>query len=294
MRKLSCPRVRSICLIGGGALLGFGLGFACRTLPPDRFEKTTTSQTVATSGARQHLSVATESMVMSRKSAASESLAFSREQWKQLLRKGRVHVVDLSECLRWQRRKEVPFGLLESEKKWGFDGVVLELEEGGPDLEPVARFLGLDDARTLKLRDCLKRFGEDLRRVEQEHAEIAYAGDGTARISFGEGAAVRDSLLPGLKEELIAALGERDGARFAAVSGLFEEGTLPREIVIEFEMNDQFVRSEVKGSMELIMFLPVPEGEIPGEKEHQPRLGHLGVGIDWARLFEEAKVNAAP
>ena len=173
---------------------------------------------------------------------------------------------------------------MENEPGWGADGFALSKVDGGPDLGPISAFLGLDEAKTERLRETLRNFGERLREIERENARLEYRGDGTARIDFGDAEASRRGAFDHLEGKLVEALGSRDAARFLAATTLLPEGATSNAIRVKVEARGSMMRVNIPNSLEV--FLPRERATI--SKEMFTRVQHLRLGIDWDRLIQEA------
>jgi len=214
-----------------------------------------------------------------------DGLTFSRKQWRELQRKSPALQIDLTDCLLWKRTIETP---VENEPGWGSDGYSTKKIDGGPDLGPITAFLGLDETKSERLRETLQRFGERLRDIERENARLEYAGDGTARIGFGDETTSRREAFTQLDRELVESLGARDASRFSAATGLVPDEATANTIELRATVTGNFLRVAIPGSREVLM--PRDRAAIP--EDMFARVQHLGLDIDWERLVEEAGEEA--
>lgn len=224
-----------------------------------------------------------------RRSRSTEDgqLSFSRKQWRELQRNRSALQINLTDCLLWQRTIETP---VENDPDWGSDSFTMTKTDGGPDLGPISAFLGLDDSRREKLRGTLQRFGERLREIEQENARLEYAGDGTARIDFGNENASRRKVFDQLDLELVESLGSRDASRFSAATGLVPTEALAEAVELRVSRAGDYLRVATSGSSEVL--IPRDDNPSISPELFLGRLQHLGLDLDWDRLFREAREEA--
>ena len=269
-------------------VIGIGTGFALRPRSSTSVDSSNNSSTEAAEAASSSVGAKPQppGATKLRSRTAEDGLTFSRKQWRELQRKSPALQIDLADCLLWQRTIETP---VENDPGWGSDGYSTKKTDGGPDLEPITAFLGLDETKEERLRETLKRFGERLRQIERENAQLEYGSDGTARIVFGDETTSRREAFDQLDGELVASLGGRDASRFLAATRLLPDEATADAIELKVSMTGNFLRMAIPGSIETIVTRD--SGSIP--KDMFMRVQHLGLNIDWRRLVEEAEAKAS-
>jgi hypothetical protein len=269
-------------------VLGIGTGFALRPRSASAASSpdAAPSQAAGATGSSTDSEKQPRGATKLRSRTAEEGLTFSRKQWRELQRGSANLQIDLTDCLLWQRSVETP---VENEPGWGSDGYSTSKIDGGPDLGPISAFLGLDEAKTERLRETLRHFGEQLREIERENAQLEYRGDGTARIDFGNAATSRRAAFDQLEGELAGALGSRDASRFLAATRLLPDEATADAIELKVSMTGNYLRMAIPGSFEAI--ITRDSGSIP--KDMFMRVQHLGLDVDWRRLVEEAEAKAS-
>lgn len=216
-----------------------------------------------------------------------EPLTFTRLQWRTLQRDRPSLLVRLEDCLTWTREVEVP---VQNDPGWGTDGYVIQHEGGGPDLNAIARFLGLDEPRTEKLRHALQRFGASLRDVEQQSLESEYRGDGTLRLTFGNGTVLRREVFAQLDVDLLEALGPRDAGRFLAATDLIPNQNRADHLELRALKRGDLLFVGIPGLAD-IGTTDLGAGMRVDDLVESvvQRVAHLELDVDWNRLIKEAR-----
>jgi len=287
---MNAKRMTPALLLTGSFLIGLPVGLSMRGKADSRVVESGKEDRTKVGGGVSGSEPANErDTKRERMHQRPDEIGFSLKQWRELQKDPNRFRIKVTDCILWKHQFDFPGEM--REKFWAlFDEP--DTPDGGPNLVQLAEFLGLDEKQTLGLRESLRVFGENLRDVEKQSAVSEYTGDGKLRIRFPDGAEERNQAFQELRNESRSLLGAKQFPRFEAIafpdeSDDFRDGGF--EIGVGF--SGTFVRVRYPGGEGIFDSKDANGGDLQMIKmlgDNIKRLGHLGLDVDWERLYHEA------
>lgn len=210
-----------------------------------------------------------------------KTIRFSRSQWSKLVRQPRDFAIGLAGILPVLGPGELP------EAHPSINRIFLG--DPHPDLRELGQLFGWDPSVREKVRRSLTDFGRALTDAEKSAARIEYPEPGRIRFDFSEASAARETAAKQLEQQLLGLLGEKDAARFTAITNLEGPSTGFNDhydITATYDGNE--LRILAPGVMESVevhdSIGPENFDRSIIEGNFDARILHLTGRVDWSRL----------